>query len=50
MPRSILKSLTFVPQSKPNSDPLIIKRESMVSRLDDQKKLSDRDLLPSHPG
>lgn len=36
---SILKSLTFVPQPKVGSDPLIIKRERMVSRLEDQKKL-----------
>ena len=39
MSASILKSFTFVPQPKPNSDPLIIKRERMVSRLEDQKKL-----------
>lgn len=39
MSTSILKSLTFVPQPKPNSDPLIIKRERMVARLEDQKKL-----------
>jgi hypothetical protein len=39
MSTSILKSLTFVPQPKPNSDPLMIKRERMVSRLEDQKKL-----------
>ena len=39
MSTSILKSFTFVPQPKPNSDPLIIKRERMVSRLEDQKKL-----------
>lgn len=36
---SFLKSLTFVPQPKPSSDPLIIKRERMVARLEDQKKL-----------
>lgn len=36
---SILKSLTFVPQPKVGSHPLIIKRERMVSRLEDQKKL-----------
>jgi len=35
----ILKSFTFVPQPKPSSDPLIIKRERMVARLEDQKKL-----------
>jgi hypothetical protein len=39
MSSSILKSFTFVPQPKINSDPLIIKRERMVSRLEDQKKL-----------
>lgn len=39
MSASILKSFTFVPQPKPNNDPLIIKRERMVSRLEDQKKL-----------
>jgi len=39
MSTSILKSLTFVPQPKPNSDPLIQKRERMVARLEDQKKL-----------
>ncbi len=39
MSTSILKSLTFVPQPKISSDPLIIKRERMVSRLEDQKRL-----------
>jgi hypothetical protein len=39
MSTSILKSFTFVPQPKVSSDPLIIKRERMVSRLEDQKKL-----------
>jgi hypothetical protein len=39
MSASILKSLTFVPQPKFDGDPLIIKRERMVSRLEDQKKL-----------
>ncbi|TFW53494.1 hypothetical protein CT676_41535 [Bradyrhizobium sp. MOS001] len=39
MSTSILKSLTFVPQPKVSSDPLILKRERMVSRLEDQKKL-----------
>ncbi len=39
MSSPILKSLTFVPQPKPNSDPLIIKRERMVARLEDQKRL-----------
>ena len=39
MSASILKSFTFVPPPKPNSDPLMIKRERMVSRLEDQKKL-----------
>ena len=34
-----MKSFTFVPQPKPSSDPLIIKRERMVTRLEDQKKL-----------
>jgi hypothetical protein len=39
MSTSILKSFTFVPQPKVSSDPLIIKRERMVARLEDQKKL-----------
>ncbi len=39
MSASILKSFTFVPQPKISSDPLIIKRERLVSRLEDQKKL-----------
>lgn len=39
MSSPILKSFTFVPQPKPSSDPLIIKRERMVARLEDQKKL-----------
>ena len=39
MTAQILKSLTFVPQPKFNSDPLLMKRERMVSRLEDQKKL-----------
>ena len=39
MSTPILKTFTFVPQPKFNSDPLIIKRERMISRLDDQKKL-----------
>jgi hypothetical protein len=39
MSSSILKSFTFVPQPKPSSDPLIIKRERMIARLEDQKKL-----------
>jgi hypothetical protein len=39
MSSPILKSFTFVPQPKISSDPLIIKRERMVSRLEDQKKL-----------
>lgn len=39
MSTSILKSLTFVSQPKPNSDPLIIKRERMIARLEDQKRL-----------
>jgi hypothetical protein len=39
MSASILKSFTFVPQPKFNSDPLLIKRERMVSRLEDQRKL-----------
>jgi hypothetical protein len=39
MSSPILKTFTFVPQPKINSDPLIIKRERMVSRLEDQKKL-----------
>jgi hypothetical protein len=39
MSSPILKSFTFVPQPKSSSDPLIIKRERMVSRLEDQKKL-----------
>jgi hypothetical protein len=39
MSSPILKSFTFVPQPKISSDPLIIKRERMVTRLEDQKKL-----------
>lgn len=39
MSSPILKSLTFVPQPKPSSDPLIIKRERMIARLEDQKQL-----------
>ena len=39
MSAQILKSFTFVPQPKFNSDPVLIKRERMVSRLEDQKKL-----------
>ena len=39
MSSPIFKSFTFVPQPKPNSDPLIIKRERMITRLEDQKKL-----------
>jgi hypothetical protein len=39
MSSPILKSFTFVPQPKPSSDPLIIKRERMMARLEDQKKL-----------
>ncbi|MDA9520168.1 hypothetical protein XI06_07340 [Bradyrhizobium sp. CCBAU 11434] len=39
MSTSILKSLTFVPQPKPSTDPLMIKRERMIARLEDQKKL-----------
>ena len=39
MTAQLLKSFTFVPQPKLNNDPLLIKRERMVSRLEDQKKL-----------
>lgn len=39
MSTPILKSFTFVPQPKPSSDPLIIKRDRMIARLEDQKKL-----------
>src|SRR6266480_4918706 len=39
MSSPILKSFTFVPQPKLNNDPIVIKRERMVSRLEDQKKL-----------
>ena len=39
MSTPILKTFTFVPQPKTNSDPLIFKRERMISRLEDQKKL-----------
>jgi hypothetical protein len=39
MSSPILKSFTFVPQPKPSSDPLIIKRERMIARLEDQKRL-----------
>lgn len=36
---SILKSFTFVPQPKVSNDPVVIKRERIVTRLEDQKKL-----------
>jgi hypothetical protein len=39
MSSPILKSFTFVPQPKVNNDPTVIKRERIVSRLEDQKKL-----------
>jgi hypothetical protein len=39
MSTQILKTFTFVPQPKFNSDPLVFKRERMISRLEDQKKL-----------
>ena len=39
MSSPILKSFTFVPQPKISNDPIVIKRERMVSRLEDQKKL-----------
>ena len=39
MSSPILKSFTFVTQPKPSSDPLIIKRERIIARLEDQKKL-----------
>ena len=39
MSSPILKSSTFVPQPKVSNDPVIIKRDRMVSRLEDQKKL-----------
>src|SRR6185312_14293633 len=39
MSTPIFKSFTFVPQPKPSSDPLIIKRERMIARLEDQKQL-----------
>src|SRR3974390_1432131 len=39
MSAQILQSFTFGPQPKVNSDPLLIRRERMVSRLEDQKKL-----------
>ena len=39
MSTPILKTFTFVPQPKFNSDPLMIKRERMISRLEDQKRL-----------
>jgi len=39
MSSAILKSFTFVTQPKLNNDPIFIKRERMVSRLEDQKKL-----------
>jgi hypothetical protein len=38
MSSPILKSFTFVPQPKPSSDPLIIKRERMIARLEDQNE------------
>jgi hypothetical protein len=39
MSSPILKSFTFVPQPKISNDPAAIKRERIVSRLEDQKKL-----------
>ena len=39
MSSPILKSFTFVPQPKISNDPVVIKRERIVSRLEDQKKL-----------
>jgi hypothetical protein len=39
MSSPILKSFTFVPQPKVSNDPIVIKRERIVSRLEDQKKL-----------
>jgi hypothetical protein len=33
MSSQILKSFTFVPQPKPSSDPLMIKRERMIARV-----------------
>lgn len=39
MSSPILKSFTFVPQPKVSNDPVVIKRERIVSRLEDQKKL-----------
>jgi hypothetical protein len=39
MSSPILKSLTFVPQPKISNDPIVIKRERIVARLEDQKKL-----------
>jgi hypothetical protein len=39
MSTPILKSFTFVPQPKVSNDPTVIKRERIVSRLEDQKKL-----------
>lgn len=39
MSSPILKSFTFVAQPKVSNDPIVIKRERMVTRLEDQKKL-----------
>jgi hypothetical protein len=39
MSSPVLKSFTFIPQPKPSSDPLIIKRDRMIARLEDQRKL-----------
>lgn len=39
MSSPILKSFTFVPQPKISNDPVVIKRERIVSRLEDQKQL-----------
>lgn len=39
MSSPILKSFTFVPQPKVSNDPVVIKRERIVTRLEDQKKL-----------
>jgi hypothetical protein len=40
MSSPIFKSFTFVPQPKPSSDPLIIKRDRMIARLEDHPELA----------
>lgn len=47
MSSPILKSLTFVPQPKPSSDPLIMKRERMVSPFGRPEEVARRSPIPA---